>query len=59
MTDPAPEASDIDRAEQSAQVSEPTDNVADDEFSPSTEADPADLFEQHREAPLPDDDYDR
>lgn len=43
MTEPVPEASDADLAD----------------FPVSAEADVADLLEQHRSAPLPDDDYER
>lgn len=56
MTEPVPEASDVDLAEQSLPVSEPMEDL---EFAVGAEADPADVFEQHQSVPLPDDDYDR
>ncbi|MGH3561173.1 MAG: hypothetical protein ACRDTN_05045 [Mycobacterium sp.] len=59
MTEPIPEASDVDRAEQSVPVNDIPDDPRVDDFSVSAEADVADLFEQHQSAPLPDDDYDR
>ncbi|MEZ0364033.1 MULTISPECIES: hypothetical protein [Mycobacterium] len=58
MTGPVPEANDADLAAQSAPVTDP-DDARDESFSVDAEADAADLFEQHRSAPLPDDDYDR
>lgn len=59
MTEPVPEASDADLAEQAVPVNDPTDDLRVDDFPVSAEADAADLLEQHRSAPLPDDDYER
>jgi hypothetical protein len=61
MTEPVPEASDADLAEQSVPVDDAAEDVdvPADDLSMSAEADPADLLEQHQSVPSPDDDYDR
>lgn len=59
MTQPDPEASDGDLAEQSRLADPQDDAGGDDEFSAPAEADTADLLEQQQSVPLPDDDYDR
>lgn len=56
MTEPVPEASDIDIADQSRSADDP-DEAAAAEFAATAEADFADLAEQQQVAPLGDDDY--
>ena len=52
-------AGDADLAEQAVPADGGADDGGADGFSVNAEADVADLVEQHRGAPLPDDDYDR